>query len=394
MPIQARTNNPGFFEYGAPRSESRFDERYDINDGYSSHTEVYERSVKTDFCLKSGIQHSDRFKPTSWRREVGTVLKDDPFRFSDKESHSNGNWTASTQKRYISASMGQFAFLPLFKDMDNCVSESVVEALQDLGGQKAQLGADLGQIRQTADMLANAVVRGGEFLRALRRGDAAALWRMNLLGHGRSGTTRGTHTASNLWLEYVYGWKPLAQSIYDYSEVLTMQVDPNRLLTGRGAGKSFGSLSWNNGFDITDTYETSARTVLQAKASSDLLYRLNSLGVTNPLSIAWELVPWSFAVDWFIPVGNTLDALSATLGLDFVRGYTSCRSSAKRTASYSVSWFSSREVIDRGEYIEDTFGFRRTAYDSFPRPSLYADLTPFSTPRVLNALALVRQLFK
>jgi hypothetical protein len=30
----------------------------------------------------------------------------------------------------------------------------------------------------------------------------------------------------------------------------------------------------------------------------------------DPLSVAWELLPWSFVVDWFIPIGSYLDLVN------------------------------------------------------------------------------------
>jgi hypothetical protein len=33
------------------------------------------------------------------------------------------------------------------------------------------------------------------------------------------------------------------------------------------------------------------------------------LGLTRPLSSAWELLPWSFVADWWLSVGTYLDAI-------------------------------------------------------------------------------------
>lgn len=40
----------------------------------------------------------------------------------------------------------------------------------------------------------------------------------------------------------------------------------------------------------------------------------------NPLEVAWELVPFSFVVDWMIPVGDYLSALDALKGVDSITG--------------------------------------------------------------------------
>jgi hypothetical protein len=41
----------------------------------------------------------------------------------------------------------------------------------------------------------------------------------------------------------------------------------------------------------------------------------------NVWQLAWELIPLSFVVDWFLPVGKYLDSLNATKGITFLDGY-------------------------------------------------------------------------
>lgn len=40
--------------------------------------------------------------------------------------------------------------------------------------------------------------------------------------------------------------------------------------------------------------------------SQNVRLLVGALGLNNPLGVMWELVPFSFVVDWFIPVGETL----------------------------------------------------------------------------------------
>jgi len=44
------------------------------------------------------------------------------------------------------------------------------------------------------------------------------------------------------------------------------------------------------------------------------------LGLTDPASLAWEKLPWSFVIDWIIPAGNYLEAinLNRALAADYV----------------------------------------------------------------------------
>jgi hypothetical protein len=117
------------------------------------------------------------------------------------------------------------------------------------------------------------------------------------------------------------------------------------------------------------------------------------MGVVNPLSIAWEVIPFSFVVDWFIPVGQVLEACTATMGLSFVDSWTSEHLGYTLQSKGNLGRLNAWDVcIDEGSYLEKGYDFYRGARDSFPAPEFYADITPYSTPRALNALAVVHQL--
>jgi hypothetical protein len=49
------------------------------------------------------------------------------------------------------------------------------------------------------------------------------------------------------------------------------------------------------------------------KVFSDLDYLLSRFGVTGPTALAWELVPFSFVVDWFVDLRNITDRLDNLL---------------------------------------------------------------------------------
>lgn len=47
-------------------------------------------------------------------------------------------------------------------------------------------------------------------------------------------------------------------------------------------------------------------------------------GIANPALVLWEMVPFSFAVDWFLDIGGYLESLGALNGLvidDYWRTY-------------------------------------------------------------------------
>ncbi len=383
-------------------SEERNDKLYQIQcqgTGYPVVNSVHVDygSVDVSVSRKWGVQRGDHKTPQSWFRNWGNVVTDVPYSVSQFDANSSvGYWLSQMYVKYISRKVyALWAGEHLLYEGDNCVAESVVKALNHLSSEKATLGADLAQAKQTADMFAGNVTKGVEFFRAFKKRDMASALRA--LGiRSRNGKSRATKAYADMWLEVNYGWVPLATSIYETQKVLCMEMAKDRIIRGTGKGKARRGRDYEWGsFNIRENAKTSARTEIHARLETETLAFLNSLGVVNPLTVAWEVVPWSFAVDWFIPVGNVLEAASAHFGLEFVKGWTSVKSDSHASAYHNGKYMvPGLNLVDPGQYLEVHGAFQRFAYATFPRPQFYADLTPFSTPRVLNALALVRQLFK
>lgn len=118
---------------------------------------------------------------------------------------------------------------------------------------------------------------------------------------------------------------------------------------------------------------------------NEVLHTLSQLGLTNPLLIAWELVPWSFVIDWFIPVGNYISSLDATLGLDFKDGYVSTKSEMTHIRRQSV--VGGVRANTSSSYHQKTF--KRTVLTSFPSSKLPEFKNPLSWQHALNGVALL-----
>jgi len=189
----------------------------------------------------------------------------------------------------------------------------------------------------------------------------------------------------------------LAQSVHDISEVLFQKIASKPL---RATGK--GVVSRSGEFDYRSTrqrweYTAEVKCFIEATILDPGAFTREKFGLANPAVIAWEVVPWSFAVDWFIPIGDVLSAASATSGLKFSRGSLT----RHRKASLEIRHREDMEdelaelnsfLVDPGLYKEDQFDFVRDRLTEFPSPVFFADETPLSTTRTLNALALIRQL--
>jgi hypothetical protein len=113
------------------------------------------------------------------------------------------------------------------------------------------------------------------------------------------------------------------------------------------------------------------------------------MGLENPLAVAWEVVPFSFVLDWWIPVGNILQAYSDARGLSFGSGYTSHRTSASVDTHYEYHGGGESHVQSSRRVW---FGHDRVALNDFAIPGPYQKQNWFNMEKGLTALALFRQL--
>jgi hypothetical protein len=133
-------------------------------------------------------------------------------------------------------------------------------------------------------------------------------------------------------LTWVYGVKPTIQSIYD---AVTFEakhyLDWQRPYKGRGksvqkwlnysSGSGWPDYTYSCNADRTESVRDEIGVVL--RIPDDPLTGLARLSSMNPVSIGWELMPFSFVIDWFVNIGGYVRDLETALVYDkyFVRGY-------------------------------------------------------------------------
>ncbi len=283
-------------------------------------------------------------------------------------------------------------------------SEAATKCLNKMADGTAQLGENLATMGQTARMIiqpSQALLREIHKFRADKR--LMPLARRSYRDLIRGGTSE---KLASLYLQYVYGVKPLMQDIHNIMAMMKEQgIKPLILSAHHNVSSSFqlGRTSYDDvSYQRDESVEgadlaSRSRCALWAKLSPEwqALRSLNQLGLLNPASLAWELVPYSFVVDWFLPIGSMLGALSAPAGLDFVGG------SESRTVAIAGRIQNSHR---KGEYARISSqtpataqfyyqGYTRQALSSWPRPGVYFDTDPLGlrrdgSDRVLKALAL------
>jgi hypothetical protein len=143
-------------------------------------------------------------------------------------------------------------------------------------------------------------------------------------------------TSSSAYLAWKFGIKPVISDIVAIQKALPkLQGDLDR--HAKGETQRFSSVakcpaSFAGTFTTPAWYSISAtgevirdpvvRYVLRVKPKvspylSDFLKKADGLASrfsTTPANLAWELVPWSFVLDWFVDVRGALRAIDGMLG--------------------------------------------------------------------------------
>lgn len=396
MHLAAHTNAVGAHFLSDWRYDTSAGKIWDYNDHswhpFSRVDSIY--AINTASSTKPPPYHGDHHRNFDYSRGVQKVVADSPGSHRVSWYNPSDGVTSSydwVETSYLSGRSPPLSSFPGISESDaeNMNNQVKTECLNRLLDEKAAIGASLGEAHQTIAMFSALVTDGVRYLNAFKHGNLRAIMR-------RNGGKSLPKSVSDAWLQYNYGWRPLA------SDIASAQANVHRALAKglaisakRGANLTRSWTRDNLPGDYNERVVVEHRMLCELGAVMDnpSLAYLNSFGLINPLSIAWELVPWSFAIDWFVPVGKTLEAVTATLGLVFNGGrITEHRKywiERKYVSGRRSAW---RVCEDEGLYAEEGWGFQRTALTAFPHPAFYADMTPYSTTRALNALALVHQL--
>lgn len=146
-------------------------------------------------------------------------------------------------------------------------------------------------------------------------------------------TRTGFHKGSNLWLEAHYGWDPLFMDIANVAtSASSFSSEYDRYKNGDPSWTKFRAqqpimsemsedktaLDWLTTENVELLRVTGQYRFKPAAATGYVLSYPNflakkmGLNLSSVASAAWEVVPYSFVLDWLVPVGDMLKKLTAT----------------------------------------------------------------------------------
>lgn len=259
---------------------------------------------------------------------------------------------------------------------NSCVADAHAKAAEQVAEAPA-LVVNIAERQQTLDLFTDSAQSFIDTLRKVRRGDMAAL---------RASFNRPHKRLADTWLKIHFGVEPLMKDAYAFADLVSEPLK-NHMVRASSTTQlpDYSQRTGSNRWTHSGSYSISIRGPVAI--SNPNLYLASKVGLTNPLTVAWELTPWSFVADWFGTFGSFLSQYSDFYGVD-----TSRVSYTERYQGVHKEWID--YGTPDGYYDGPTtkvFVHRRTP----GLPHIYPKVRPvkpLSLTRAATAVALLLQL--
>lgn len=275
---------------------------------------------------KSKTLSSDGKRPTSYVRMVTRLTPGGPYECHNRSYNVKGPISHTVGVKRINLPFGCTVAGGQVGVPSAMLDNVILAATAELQQLNANILEDLGQLKQTGDLVADIVKLIYDLYVACRYGNFKAV-RRRLAAAG----SNVPKTIANGWLMYFYGILPLISTI----DALSKQQPINRTMTVRK--RVTERVDPRQYSTAATSVQFSGKAEVQAQCSltasirmSGNMHTLTNLGVTGSsitdlLVTGWALAPYSFVVDWFIPIEGWLRSLAWTSALNYQYGYTGKR---------------------------------------------------------------------
>lgn len=318
---------------------------------------------------------------------------------------------------YFSSTLRYSTVKPLDLSDHIPLQEAEWNAVRKLAGkinkQSINLAVAMAERRQTVQLITGTARRLYAAARALRRADIGAVYAAfgistrvpSAREHRRLETTHPDKRLADHWLEYNFGWKPLLNDVYGAAEALANHVYRDTYhgsvsSTGRASKSVFWSPSGNRKYDrFSQASSVRVKHAIRYKLDNYAVAALASTGMSNPLSVAWEVLPFSFVVDWFIPVSQYVQTLQAFDGFTVQAGTKSTIIDTTLHKDFAVynDDGNGNTFFRTGTSFVKQFDYRRVQVSSWPPAVPPAFRNPLDKDEVwtcLTSIALLTQIFR
>lgn len=296
---------------------------------------------------------------------------------------------------YISSGLSpstQFA-----SDITALESKALSSLYERVKNQSVNFGQIIAERRMTLSTVKDVVTRVAQTLMALKRGQLQKAAKILF--------PQDSKQLANDHLMIQYGIMPLISDLKGIAEYVSKPSKSFRFTEKVTKRKVISDMPVDHTTKVGITCQTrvnrDVEIIVKYQCTMEIEFPgvrpLAELGLINLASLGWELTPYSFVIDWLIPIGNYLNSLDAFAGLKVISTHKSCLIREKNEVVRTIGG------KDNSNYTWDSasasvtcrrVSFLRTVLPNLPDPPLPSVKDPVSFMHAANAIALIRQLFK
>jgi hypothetical protein len=251
------------------------------------------------------------------------------------------------------ASISSISHHPDTQDLaDELKQKAVPKAWSRVNDASAELLASIAEGADTINFVASKLFRAVKILRALKRLD---------LKQVRNEITPIDY--SKAYLEYRYALRPLIGEVQGALEAMNRKYSSPRMTRGwrlveslpttvtEGSGSHTLNINSLSGYTIHETVSTTT----EVSVGAGILFEVKSTGVNSwgldqVVQTAWEVVPFSFIVDWFCNLADIIGAHSPKLNTLPLANWCTVQ---KSTVVSRTIYYGGQSSIKYGAFVND-----------------------------------------
>jgi len=215
-------------------------------------------------------------------------------------------------------------------DIERAINNARAKMLDQIH-EEAMMAVNYHERKSALDMMSSRLFQLARFTAALKSGRVVDACKALNLSPSRYFSPKGYNPKrgwrrvtdfGDAWLEFHFGWAPLVGDIYNCIDILATSPNPNPF-TVKGKAVNFHHEYYQKGGSpFFEVYSRQINGRVRAKCGVTIAvrnattYTASRMGIVNPASVLWEVIPFSFVVDWFVNVGDFLSQWTDFIGLD------------------------------------------------------------------------------
>lgn len=206
----------------------------------------------------------------------------------------------------------------------------------------------------------------------------------------KNGMIRATGNLAKQWLEYRYGFMQLYYDSTSLVKAFGRLGKPRKTIIARRwyhtslvdpITTSDASPYYTQQSAVYRTRRDIVTCGIITEAVSDEVAALEAFGLDRPLSTLWELIPFSFIVDWAIGVSDALSAFEGLLTRNVLASWYSVRTDATQRLKFARK---GRITVNGDGFVQDGSAVLAncedheliTRYERVANPSLWVGVLP------------------